>query len=140
MLHAYIIPIATCFIHTSWLFYAFSGTNLLTRCHSASSCFLLFLVSEKLFCKYPRNWTKQIATFLFFPTRSRSPKERRRGHRGAIPTPWRGWAPCRAAMWGAGLGPPPTSPLRLFILPDTKTLKCRAIFPENIRCRRRHQP
>ena len=29
-------------------FYTFSGTNLLTRCHSASSCFLLFLVSEKV--------------------------------------------------------------------------------------------
>ena len=79
MFHAFIIPIATCFIHTSWHFYAFSGTNLLTRCHSASSYFLLFFVSEKLFCKYPRNWTKQIATFLFFSTRSRSPKERRRG-------------------------------------------------------------
>ena len=25
-----------------YTFYAFSGTNLLTRCHSASSCFLLF--------------------------------------------------------------------------------------------------
>ena len=29
-------------------FYAFSGTNLLKRCPSASSCFLLFLVSEIL--------------------------------------------------------------------------------------------
>src|SRR3954468_3717211 len=27
---------------------AFSGTNLLTRCHSASSCFLLFLYSRKV--------------------------------------------------------------------------------------------
>jgi hypothetical protein len=41
-------------------------------------CFLLFLVSEKLFCKYPRNRTKQIAKVLFFPTRSRNPTERRR--------------------------------------------------------------
>ena len=47
-----------------YTFYAFSGTNLLTRCHSASSCFLLFLVSEKLHRKYSRNWTKQIAKFL----------------------------------------------------------------------------
>src|SRR3954462_2140062 len=36
--------------------YAFSGTNLLTSCRSASSCFLLFLVSEKLHMKYSRNW------------------------------------------------------------------------------------
>ena len=66
-------------IYTSYHYYAFSGTNLLTRCHSASSCFLLFLVSEKLFWKYSRNWTKQNPRCLFFPTRSRSPKERRRG-------------------------------------------------------------
>jgi hypothetical protein len=37
MLHAYFTPIALCFVYTSWHFYAFSGTNLLTRCHSASS-------------------------------------------------------------------------------------------------------
>ena len=29
-------------------FYAFSGTNLLTRCRSASSCFLLFLYFRKV--------------------------------------------------------------------------------------------
>ena len=40
--HAIIISIATCFIYTSWIFYAFSDTNLLTRCRSVSSCFLLF--------------------------------------------------------------------------------------------------
>ena len=85
MFHDCFIPIATCFIHTSWHFYAFSGTNLLTRCHSASSRFLLFLVSENLFCKYPRNRTKQIAKSLFFSTHSRSPKERRRGAAGRPP-------------------------------------------------------
>jgi hypothetical protein len=42
MLHAYFIPIALCFVYTSWHFYVFSGTNLLTRCYNASSCFLLF--------------------------------------------------------------------------------------------------
>ena len=39
MLHAYIIPIAYMFYTHFILFYAFSGTNLLTRCHSASSLF-----------------------------------------------------------------------------------------------------
>ena len=33
------MPIATCFIYTFISFYTFSGTNLLTRCHSASSLF-----------------------------------------------------------------------------------------------------
>jgi hypothetical protein len=34
MLHACFTPIALCFVYTSWYFYAFSGTNLLKRCHS----------------------------------------------------------------------------------------------------------
>jgi hypothetical protein len=30
MLHAYFTPIALCFVYTSWHFYVFYGTNLLT--------------------------------------------------------------------------------------------------------------
>jgi hypothetical protein len=48
MLHAYFTPIALCFVYTSWHFYAFSGTNLLIRCHSARSYFLLFLYFRKV--------------------------------------------------------------------------------------------
>ena len=97
------MTILTCFIYTLYHFDAFSGTNLLTRCRSASSCFLLFLVSEILHRKYSRNWTKQKPTVLFFTEPSRSPKRRRRGAtrrphpRGARPHPWprrpMGWAP-----------------------------------------------
>jgi hypothetical protein len=36
MLHACFTPIALCFVYTSWHFYAFSETKLLTRCHSAA--------------------------------------------------------------------------------------------------------
>ena len=39
MFHVVIMLIATCFGCTLYYFYAFSGTNLLTRCHSASSVF-----------------------------------------------------------------------------------------------------
>ena len=39
MFHIVIMLIATCFGCTLYYFYAFSGTNLLTRCHSASSVF-----------------------------------------------------------------------------------------------------
>jgi hypothetical protein len=35
------------FCYTSWRFYAFSRTNLLTRCHSASSLFSVVLVFQK---------------------------------------------------------------------------------------------
>jgi hypothetical protein len=51
-----------------WRFYAFSGTNLLTRCHSASSLFFCcFCVSEKLHGKYSWNWMKQMSNLLFLP-------------------------------------------------------------------------
>src|SRR6266567_9475381 len=39
MLHACFTPIALCFITILWHFYTISDTNLLTRCHSASSLF-----------------------------------------------------------------------------------------------------
>jgi hypothetical protein len=39
MLHACLYTICFEFCYTSWCFYSFSGTNLLTRCHSASSLF-----------------------------------------------------------------------------------------------------
>jgi hypothetical protein len=36
------------FSYTSWHFYAFSGTNLLTSCHSASSLFSTVLCFRKV--------------------------------------------------------------------------------------------
>jgi hypothetical protein len=47
MLHACFTPFASCFVYTSWHFYAISGTNLLTRCHNASSLFSAFFVFQK---------------------------------------------------------------------------------------------
>src|SRR4051794_28454467 len=47
MLHACFVSISTCFLCTSIHFFSISGTNLFTRCHSASSCFLLFFVFQK---------------------------------------------------------------------------------------------
>jgi hypothetical protein len=47
MLHACLYTICLEFCYTSWRFYAFSGTNLLTRCHSASSLFSTVFVFQK---------------------------------------------------------------------------------------------
>jgi hypothetical protein len=47
MLHACFYTICLVFCYTSWRFYAFSGTNLLTRCHSASSLFSAVFVFQK---------------------------------------------------------------------------------------------
>jgi hypothetical protein len=48
MLHACFYTICLVFCYTSWHFYAFSGTNLLKRCHSASSLFSAIFVFQKV--------------------------------------------------------------------------------------------
>src|SRR3954470_5179212 len=48
MLHACFVYDPTCFMCLFIQYLAFSGTNLLTRCHSASSCFLLFFRFRKV--------------------------------------------------------------------------------------------
>jgi hypothetical protein len=52
MLHACFYTICLVFRYTSWHFYAISGTNLLTRCHIASSLFSAIFVFQK---SYTRN-------------------------------------------------------------------------------------
>jgi hypothetical protein len=47
MLHAYFYTICLVFRYTSWRFYTISGTNLLTRCNSASSLFSIVFVFQK---------------------------------------------------------------------------------------------
>jgi hypothetical protein len=47
MLHACFYTICLVFRYTSWRFYAFSGTNLLTRGHSASFLFSAIFVFQK---------------------------------------------------------------------------------------------
>ena len=67
-----------CFIYVLVCFYKFSGTNVLTRCRSASSCFLLFLVSEILHRKYSRKRTGQKPEVLYLPWQHRRPRGSRR--------------------------------------------------------------
>jgi hypothetical protein len=101
MLHACLYTICFIFCYTSWHFYAFSRTNLLTRCHSASSLFLLFLYFRKATQEIFSELNKTKAKVPIFPEASRSPKQRRRGARGqphhatARATPW----PYRAMVW-----------------------------------------
>src|SRR3954469_10864225 len=122
MLHACLLPITLRLIGTCWCFYGFSAANILTRCHGASFCFLLFLIPEKLKNKYSRNRKRK----LFYEVSYRkSPGARRRhpggggGAGGPTPCPR---APGRAQ---GRCGPPehlPAPPFRLFISPGLKTL------------------
>jgi hypothetical protein len=103
MLHACFTPIDLCFVYTLWHFYAFSRTNLLTRCHSASSCFLLFLYFRKVIQEIFSELDETKAEVPIYRTRRRSPKGRRRPARSrphqvvARPNPWSHhpmvWAP-----------------------------------------------
>jgi hypothetical protein len=132
MLHDCFTPIALCFVYTSWHFYAFSGTNLLTRCHSANSCFLLFLcfkkVTHEIFSEL--NETKaEVPIYLKWrrsPEERRSQTRRRPHHRVVRATPW----PHHQVVWAPG--PPPE-----IALPPINSLyrekpKGRITFPRNI--------
>ena len=125
--------IVTCFICIIYHYYTFSGTNLLTRCHSASSCFLLFLVPEKLFGQYSRNSTKQKPNLLFFRGTHGARRASQGEAHGLQTTSWGGWAHRRAGRWGGSPGPPPTLPLRLFSHPDAKTLNIYLILQKDFR-------
>ena len=137
MFHATFMTILTCFIHTLCHYYAFCGTNLLTRCRRASCCFLLFLVSEILQRKYSRNWTKSTPRVLFCHEASRSPKRRRSGA-----TRWRHPRAARpplgrAALWCGPLVPPPDLPFRLLKASVAKPPVPRATIRKTFQRRRR---
>jgi hypothetical protein len=123
MLHAYFYTICLVFRYTSWNFYAFSGTNLLTRCHSASSLFSAVFVFHR---KYSRNWTKQKPDIQKFTEASREPKRR---WRGATGRPHH-----RAARPRAGPRPLVVKP------PQREKPKYLITFPEYIVIRRRRRP
>src|SRR5215216_2268310 len=82
MFHAYFISTFLCFVHTLEYFYTFSGTNLLTRCHSASCLFSAVFgftkASKEIFSELDRT-KAQVNISL---EGIRSPEGRRRGEPG----------------------------------------------------------
>src|SRR4051794_8236635 len=87
MLHSCLLPITLCFTGTYWCFYGFSDTNILTRCHHASFCFLLFLIPEKLKNKYSRIGKRSYFT-KFHTRRVHEPEGgTREGPGGPTPSP-----------------------------------------------------
>src|SRR4051794_5467641 len=108
MLHACFVYIPTCFMCSFIHFLAFSGTNLLTRCRSASSCFLLFFVSEKLYMKYSRNCTGQKHMTLFLQNEAGARRRVEGGPRGGQKTPRRGQPWARAWCMSGPTRAPPT--------------------------------
>jgi hypothetical protein len=106
MLHVCLCTNCFMFCYTSWHFYAFSETNLLTRCHSASSLFSVFVFQKSYIgniLKIGRNKSRS-SYFSRHETESKAETEggkRAAHHAMAKATPW----PRRAMVWA--LGPPP---------------------------------
>ena len=128
MFHAVIISIATCFGYTLYHFYAFSGTNLLTRCHSASSLFSAVFGFRKsikeIFSELDETKTSSIISRGDHGVQRGVGADPPGGHATLGRGP--GWA--RAPLWRGGPRWPPTPPLRLYILCDAKTLLRSIIF------------
>jgi hypothetical protein len=133
MLHAYLYTNCFEFCYTSWYFYAFSGTNLLTRCHSASSPFSAVFVFQKSYTgnilRIGRNKSRTSYFYRSF-TKTEDEMEGARGqphHRGARPSPWP-----RPPMVRPPGPPPDDAPSPIKSLRREKP-KGRIAFPRNIR-------
>jgi hypothetical protein len=130
MLHACFTPIALCFVYTSWHFYAFSGTNLLTRCHIASSLFSTVFVFQKSYTGNILRIGRNEARSSYFPP-TQDGVQRRVGGGPGVTTPGGGMSPPgRATLWCGGPSHPLTLPLRLYKVSEGKTLNRSAFLPE----------
>jgi hypothetical protein len=130
MLHACLCTICFVFCYTSRRFYAFSGTNLLTRFHSASSLFSA--VFQKSYTGNIFGIGRNKSQNSYFSDTRRSPKQRRRGARGkphhgvARPTP----GSRHQVVWTPG--PSPDIAIPPIYSPRRENPKDPINFPENI--------
>jgi hypothetical protein len=132
MLHACLYTICFEFCYTSWHFYAFSGTNLLTRCHSASSLFsAVFCVSESYTGNILRIGRNKSRTSYFYRSFVKTKDETEGSSEpgsppGAWPWPW----PRRPVVRPAG--PTSDDALSPISSPQREKPKGRISFPRNI--------
>jgi hypothetical protein len=132
MLHACSYTICFEFCYTSWRFYAFSGTNLLIRCHSASSLFSAIFVFQKSYTGnilgIERNKSRTSYFYRSF-AKTKDETEGARGqphHQGARPSPWPRPPMVRPP------GPPPDAAPSSIKSPRQEKPKGRISFPWNI--------
>jgi hypothetical protein len=132
MLHACLHTICFVFCYTLWHFYAFSRTNLLTRCHSGSSLFSAIFVFQKSYTGnilgIGRNKSR---TSYFYRSFVKTADETEGGHDPGSP-PWlrpRPW-PRRPMVRPAG--PTSDDALSPISSPRREKPKGRFSFPWNI--------
>jgi hypothetical protein len=134
MLHVCFYTICLIFCYTSWHFYVISRTNLLTRCHSASSLFSAIFVFQKSYTgNILRIGRNKFQNSYFSRTKDEDRKRAGGGPGASLTMRGRGPAPGRAPyVWGCPRGPL-TMPLRLYKASGQKTLAESAKFPEEFR-------
>jgi hypothetical protein len=126
MLYACFYIIFLVFRYTSWHFYAISGTNLLTRCHSVSSLFSAVFVFQKSYTGNILRIERNKFQKSYFSRTKDEDQTRAGGGPGSALTPgWRGPGPGRAPYVGGGPGSPLTMPLHLYKALGRKTLGVR---------------
>jgi hypothetical protein len=132
MLHAYLYTSCFVFCYTSWRFYAFSGTNLLTRCHSASSLFSAVFVLQKSYTENILRIGRNKSRTSYFYRSFAKTMMRWRGATGQAhprvvrPAP----SPCHQGVRPAS--PPPDAALSPIYSPRWEKPKGRIVFPQNI--------
>jgi hypothetical protein len=92
--------------------------------------FCYFYVSEKLYRKYSRNWTKQKPNLLFLPKLHEDRRWYGGGSGASHTMGWRGPAPDRAIRWWGHLAPPPDIALSPINSPWRENLKDGSLFLE----------
>src|SRR3954462_7838514 len=99
MLHACLVSTLLCFVYTLRYFYTFSGTNLLTRCHSAGCLFYVVFgfrkASKEIFSEL--DGTK--AKVNISPRRTQRPKATEGAPQGRHTLGPRGTTLGHTALW-----------------------------------------
>jgi hypothetical protein len=137
MIHACLCTICFVFCYTSRRFYAFSGTNLLTRCHSASSLFSVVFVFQKSYTRNILGIGRNKAGTSYFSRTQDEYRKRARG--GAREQPHQGVAcppPGRARGWCGPPGCPLTPPFRLFKASRSQNPRSISVFHTKVPQRR----
>jgi hypothetical protein len=132
MIHACLCTTCFVFCYTSWHFYAFSRTNLLTRCHSASSLFSAVFVFQKCYTGNILGIGRNEARTSYF-SRTHDEDRKRAGGGQGLATPCHGAPLGRTGVWCGPPGPPLTLPLCLFKASVTKTLNQSVIYQKKSR-------
>jgi hypothetical protein len=132
MLQACSYTICLMFCYTSWRFYAFSGTNLLTRCHSASSLFSAVFVFQKSYTGNILGIGRNKSRTSYFYRSFAKTEEDTKGatgqphHRAAWP------APGPRPLWVRPPWPTPDAAPSPIKTPCREKPKRRIAFPRNI--------